>query len=326
VKGEKTMAKLVTGGNGYIGSETVRQLVNLGEQVVVFDINIVNSRIEDLEEKVKVVRGDLGNFNEVLNLFKDNDIDTVYHMGSILNWMSELNPWASFRTNILGAYHVFEACRLFGTPKIMYASTMGTFGLGAEEVVSDTTLQRPTSFYGVSKLCGEGLGRWYASKFGLDFRSVRYKNMIGPNVRTFGHWAPPMIEDAILGKPNVCQFAAPDSAASWIYISDAAKAAIDIVDAPKEKIQMMIYNVAGIPNAISARETENILKKCYPGFTVEYKTSTDPRRMARDVKVFDDSCARREWGWDPVYKTHEAIIKQFEKDLKEHPGRYGLAK
>jgi nucleoside-diphosphate-sugar epimerase len=309
------MAKLVTGGTGYIGSETVRQLVNHGEEVVVFDINIVSYRIEDVEKQVKVVRGDVGNFNEVLNTFKDNKIDTVFHMGSMLNWASELNPWAFFRTNVLGTYHVFEACRLFGTSKIMYASSMGTFGLGAEPVVSDSTLQRPTSFYGVGKLYGEGLGRCYANKFGLDFRAIRYKNMVGPNVRSFGHWAPPMIEDAISGKPNICQFATQASAASWIYVDDAAKAAIDIVNAPKENIKTMIYNVAGIPTAISAQETENILRKLYPGFTVEYKTSKDPRRMPQNVRVFDDSCARREWGWSPVYATHEAIIK-----------RYGLAK
>ena len=320
------MAKLVTGGTGYVGAETVRQLVNRGERVVAFDINIVNYRIEDVEKKVKVVRGDLGNFNEVLNLFKDNKIDAVYHMGSMLSWMSELNPWASFRSNVLGTYHVLEACRLFGLPKIMFTSTLGTFGLGMEGVVSDTTLQRPTILYGAGKLYGEGLGRWYASKFGLDFRSVRYAQMIGPNVRTPGHWGPPMIEDAILGKPNICEFGTPDSVGSWIYVTDAAKAAVDILDAPKEKIQMMNYNVAGIPPVITARETEAILKKRYPGFKVEYKMSPDPRRMARGMEVFDDSYARREWGWSPVYNTSEAVIERFEKDVKEHPRRYGLAK
>jgi threonine 3-dehydrogenase len=247
-------------------------------------------------------------------------------MGSMLSWMSELNPWASFRANVLGTYHVLEACRLFGIPKVMFTSTLGTFGLGMEEVVSDTTLQRPTMLYGTGKLYCEGLGRWYAGKFGLDFRSVRYAHMIGPNVRTPGHWAPPMIEDAILGKQNICRFATPDSVGSWIYFTDAAKAAVDILDAPKEKIRMMNYNVAGIPPVISAKETEAILKKRYPGFTVEYKMSTDPRRMAQGMAVFDDSCARREWSWSPVYTTPEAIIEQFEKDVKEHPRRYGLAK
>ena len=320
------MAKLVTGGTGYVGSETVRQLVNRGERVVAFDINIVTYRIEDVEKKVKVVRGDLGNFNEVLNLFKDNRIDAVYHMGSMLSWMSELSPWASFRSNVLGTYHVLEACRLFGISKIMFTSTLGTFGLGMEEVVSDTTLQRPTLLYGAGKLYGEGLGRWYTSKFGLDFRSVRYAHMIGPNVRTPGHWAPPMIEDAILGKRNICQYATPDSVGSWIYVTDAAKAAVDILDAPKEKIQMMNYNVAGIPPVISARETAAILKKRFPGFKVEYKRSPDPRRRVQGMAVFDDSYARREWGWSPVYTTPEGVIERFERDVQEHPRRYGLAR
>jgi len=88
--------------------------------------------------------------------------------------------------------------------------------------------------------------------------------MIGPNVRTPGHWAPPMIEDAILGKRNICQYATPDSVGSWIYVTDAAKAAVDILDAPKEKIQMMNYNVAGIPPVISARETAASSRNAFP--------------------------------------------------------------
>jgi threonine 3-dehydrogenase len=324
------MAKLVTGGTGYVGAETVRQLVNRGEEVVAFDIAPNTYRIEDVEKKVKFVRGDLGNFSEVLNVVKDNKIDAIYHMGSLLSWMSELNPWASFRANVLGTYHVLEAARIFGVTKMMFTSTLGTFGLGMEGAISDTTLQRPTMLYGCGKLYGEGLGRWYANKFGLDFRSVRYAHMIGPNVRTPGHWAPPMIEDAIMGKTNVCQYATPNSVGSWIYVTDAAKAAVDILDAPKAKIQMMNYNVAGIPPVISAKEVEALLKKKYPDFTVEYKMAADPRRNPRNVMggwtAFDDSYARKEWGWSPKFGTPEAVIEQFAKDVKEHPKRYGLTK
>ena len=325
------MAKLVTGGTGYIGSEAVRQLVNRGEEVVVFDVVINRYRIEDLEKKLKIVRGDVGNFSEVLNLFRENQFDAVYHMGSILSYAAELNPWAAFRTNILGTFHVLEAARLFGMPKVMFTSTNGTYGLGIGEVIDDWTLQRPLGFYGVGKLYGEGLGRWYSSKFGLDFRSVRYPSMIGPNVHTPGHWGPPMIEDAILGKPNTCQYGNPDSAGSWIYLSDAAKSAIDLLDAPKEKIQTMNYNVAGIPEVVSAKETEAYLRKRYPGFQVTYQA--DPvlvamgsrRRMKSPVKVFSDSYARKEWGWQPNFTTLEAIVAQFEKDLKSNPRRYGLS-
>jgi threonine 3-dehydrogenase len=323
------MAKLVTGGTGYVGAECVRQLVNRGEEVIALDIAPNLYRLDDVERKIKFVRGDLANFNEVLNVVKDNKIDAIYHMGSMLSWMSELNPWASFQANVMGTYHVLEAARLFGVPKMMFTSTLGTHGLGMKGVVSDMSLQRPTIIYGAGKLYGEGLGRWYANKFGLDFRSVRYAHMIGPNVRTPGHWAPPMIEDAIMGKPNDVQYGTAESTISMIYVTDAAKAAVDILDAPKEKIQMMNYNVAGIPPVISAKEVEIILKKKYPGFQVNYKLDPATARIYGGMgvmTVFDDSYARKEWGWSPKLATPEAIIEQFAKDAKEHPKRYGLVK
>ena len=160
------MAKLVTGGTGYIGSELARQLVNRGQEVVVFDIAANAYRIEDIASKIRFIQGDLADFHDVLNLVKDNKFDAIYHLGSWLTYMSELNPWASIRSNVIGTYNVFEAARLFGVPKVMFTSTLGTYGLGGQGVLSDTTLQRPTSIYGSGKLYGEGLGRWYAEKFG----------------------------------------------------------------------------------------------------------------------------------------------------------------
>jgi threonine 3-dehydrogenase len=322
------MAKLVTGGTGYIGAETVRKLVNRGEEVIVFDIAISRYRIEDIEDKVKIVRGDLGNFSEVINLVKGNNIDTIYHMGSMLTYMAELDPWAAFRANILGTYHIFEAARLFNVPKVMFTSTLGTFGLGVQGTISDISLQRPTTFYGSGKLYCESLGRWYSKKFGLDFRSVRYAHMIGPNVRTPGHWAPPMIEDAIMGKStHNCIYGGPETTVSMIYVDDAAKAAVDIMDAPREKVKMMNYNVADIPDVISAKEVEAYLKTHYPLFNVNYEkdpvtgiTHHRPGLMTR----FDDSYARKEWGWSPIYTNLETIVNQFQKDVKGHPKRYGL--
>lgn len=321
------MAKLITGGTGYIGAELAHILVDRGEEVILFDIAINRYRIEDIKNKVKLVCGDLGNFSEVFNVVKDNNITEIYHTGSMLTYMSELNPWASFRSNVIGSYNVLEAARMFGVEKMMFTSTLGTFGLQIDEVISDVTIQRPLSIYGCGKLYIESLGRFYRNKFGFDFRSIRYAHMIGPNVRTPGHWEPPMIEDAILGKPNECIYATPESVISMIYVRDAARAADMVLQAPKENIKMMNYNVAGIPAVISAKEVEIALTKRFPKTKVTYKLDpflqTLHRRYAV-MKVFDDSYARKEWGWKPQYATLEAIIDIFEKDMKEHPRRYGL--
>ena len=322
------MAKLITGGAGYIGAELTHILANRGEEVVLFDIAINRYRIEDIESKVKVVPGDLGNFSEVLNVVKDNKITEIYHTGSMLTYMSELNPWASFRSNVIGSYNVLEAARLFGVKRMMFTSTMATFGLLADEVITDISIQRPFTIYGCGKLYIEGLGRFYRNKFGLDFRSIRFAHMIAPNVRTPGHWAPPMIEDAILGKPHECIYGTPESTISMIYVRDAARAADMILQAPRENIEMVNYNVAGIPAFISAQELETVLKRRFPKAKVTYKLEpflqTLHRRRAV-FKVFDDSYARKEWGWKPEYATVETIIDIFEKDMKEYPRRYGLA-
>ncbi len=326
------MTKLITGGTGYIGAELAHILADRGEEVVLFDIAINRYRIEDIESKLKVVRGDLSNFSEVFNVVKDNNITEIYHIGSMLTYMSELNPWASFRSNVIGSYNVLEAARLFGVEKMMFTSTIGTFGLQMDEVLTDITVQRPLGIYGCGKLYIEGLGRYYRNKFGLDFRSIRYAQMVGPNVHTPGHWAPPMIEDTILGKPNECIYGTPESTISMIYVKDAARAADMALQAPKENIEMLNYNVAGIPDVISARELETILIKRFPKTKVTYKLDPILQRTRQRQrggfgawKVFDDSYARKEWGWKPQYVTIEAIIDRFEKDMKEHPKRYGLA-
>jgi nucleoside-diphosphate-sugar epimerase len=319
------MAKLITGGTGYIGAELAHILVGRGEEVVLFDVAIAEYRIEDIKNKVKVVRGDVSNWFEVANVIKDNKITEIYHMGALLSLVSESNPWASFRVNIIGTYNVLEAARLFDVEKMMFTSSMGTYGLGITELVDDLTIQRPTNLYGCGKLYCEGLGRWYMDKFGIDFRSVRYPSTCGPNVRTPGHWVPGMIQDAIMGRPHECIYAsAGDLGAPIIYVTDAARAADMILQAPKDKIKMVNYCVSGIPDALSVNELETALKRRYPKAGITYRAPVGGLPVSV-LKRFDDSYARNEWGWKPLYDTPEAIIDKFEKDIRERPRFFGLA-
>jgi nucleoside-diphosphate-sugar epimerase len=318
------MAKLITGGTGYIAAELAHILVERGEEVILFDVFINEYRVEDIKNKVRIVRGDLANFPEVANVVKDNRITEIYHMGGLLTVVSEGNPWASFRANVIGTYNVLEAARLFSVKKMMFTSSIGTYGLGIGEVIDDLTIQRPTNFYGVGKLYCEGLGRWYMNKFGMDFRSIRYPATVGPNVRTPGHWMPPMIEDAIAGRPHECIYApAGDPGMPIIYLTDAARAADMVLQAPKEQIKMVNYCVSGIPDAVSVNDMETILKKRYPKTSISYQKPLGEIRVGGVIK-FDDSCARNEWGWKPLYTTSEAVVERFEKDMRDHPRRFGL--
>jgi nucleoside-diphosphate-sugar epimerase len=319
------MTKLITGGTGYVGAELAHILAERGEDVVLFDVVINDYRIEDIKNKVKIVRGDLSNFSEVANVVKDYRITEIYHMGGLLTLVSDANPWASFHVNVIGTYNVLEAARLFSVKKLMFTSSIGTYGLCISEVIDDLTIQRPTNFYGVGKLYCEGLGRWYMSKFGLDFRSIRYPAVVGPNIRTPGHWMPPMIEDAVLGRPHECIYApAGDPGMPIIYLADAARAADVVLQAPKEQIKMVNYCVSGVQNSVSVNDMETILKKRYPKTDIRYRNTSGEIRVGL-IKKFDDSYARKEWGWKPLCTTPEAVVERFERDMKENPRRFGLA-
>jgi nucleoside-diphosphate-sugar epimerase len=109
-----------------------------------------------------------------------------------------------------------------------------------------------------------------------------------------------------------------------IYVRDAAKAVAMILQAPKDDIAMINYNVAGIQAFITAKELESILKSRFPKTEVTYKSEMQAQSVAyltrlRPLKAFDDSYARKEWGWKPQYDTPEAIIDIFEQDLKKRP-------
>ena len=321
------MANLITGGTGVIGAELAHILVGREEETVLFDIAINLERINDIKDKVKVVQGDLSNWSEVCNVVNSNKITNIYHLGSMLNVMSEDNPWGSFQTNVIGTCNVLEAARLFDVEKIMFTSSMATYDLEAGTEITDTTIQRPTTIYGVGKLYSEGLGRFYRTKFGLDFRSIRYPGVIGPGVRTPGHWGEPMIENAVLGKPYEC-FVVEDSAIPMMFFKDAARAADRVLQAPKENIKMVNYNVAGCISAITAKELEQAIKRRIPDAVVIYKISPGimekPKIFSR-IRVWDDSYAKKEWGWKPAYPTIDDIVFAFIEEIKTHPNRYGLA-
>ncbi len=313
------MPRLITGGTGYIAAQLAHLLVAEGEHPVLFDVSPNRSAIADVEKAVTIVRGDLGSYAEVLNAVKSNGITEIYHLGSMLTGASEENPWAAFHANVIGTYNVLEAARIFGVKKIMFTSTLGTYGIGFGDVIDDETLQRPITMYGCGKLYGEGLGRFYNKKFGLDFRSVRFAYMIGWGVRTPNHWAPPMIEDAVLGRNHECIYATPETAVSMIHVRDAALACKMVLEGPAGNIKTMNYNVTGVPQHVSARDMEGLLRRRYPGFKVSYRTAPLPgvleqNRMYGRVKRFDDSRARDEWGWKPQYGTVEGIVEAMEKE------------
>ena len=214
-----------------------------------------------------------------------------------------------------------EAARLFEVKRVMFTSSIASFGLEIGEMVTDTTIQRPTVMYGIGKLYCEGLGRFYRNKYGIDFRSIRYPAVVGPSVKTPGQWVPPMIEDAVLGKPHD-SLVTEDTGTWMMSLGDAARAAYMVLQAPKENIKMVNYNVTGPNYAVSAREIGEAIKKYIPDAVIRFKQGqSDAGAHSGHHGRFDDSYARREWGWKPEHSTVDQIVEAFIKDMRAHPHR-----
>jgi threonine 3-dehydrogenase len=309
------MTELVTGGTGLVGREVGRQLIERGEDVVLFDISPREKLWADIRDKVKFVRGDLSNWSSVLNAVKDCKPESIFHMGSMLSVPSNADPWSAYRVNANGMMHVLEAARLFDVGKVIFTSSQAAVMCPeVTDVITDFTLQRPRIMYGVTKVFAELLGRFYNTKFGLDFRAVRYDSIIGPGVKTMGvvQCFPWSIEHALKNE-QFDMWVPEESGMGVTYFKDAARAVIDLHDAPKENIKTMVYNTKGI--SLTAREFVDAVRKHLPEAKIGFKPDPEiAKMMGKGIPEVDDSRAREEWGWHINYPLDEMIddyVKEF---------------
>src|SRR4030067_616368 len=174
------MAKLITGGLGFIGVYLAHALLQKGEEFVLFDIVGFSPIIKKIKDKVKIVQGDLASWAEVMEVVKHYEIDGIYHTGALLSASAEEKPITAYHVNAGGTFNVLEAARLFKVKRVIYLSTIASYGLGISDIVNEDTIQMPISMYGVTKVFSERLGEYYYRKFGVDFRGGRLPSVIGP--------------------------------------------------------------------------------------------------------------------------------------------------
>jgi len=319
------MATLITGGSGFIGAEVVRTLLNMGKKnVVIFDVDPSTKRLDDVANQVELIRGDVGNFSHVLSIVKSLRPTAIYHLGGMLSLASDLDPPGAIHSNVLGTSHILEAARLFDVSQVLYSSTIGTYGLDIRErIISDYTLQRPEFFYGATKVFCEHMGLFYRRKYGLDFRGVRYPSVVGPGVKTpgvvqFTSW---VIEESAYGKTYTV-YVKPETRCPIIYFKDAARAIIELGEAPIEDIRMVNYLVAGVTPVASAEELVEMVKEKISTAQIDFKPDLEIQKILDKLSYpIDDRVAKEEWNWKPKY-NQEKLIDDFLEEIKTHPTRY----
>jgi threonine 3-dehydrogenase len=319
------MTTLITGGAGLIGSCLARLLIEAGERPVLFDIAPVQGPLLELADRFVFEPGSLAHLAVIMDCLERHGIDRVFHLGGLLSLPSENNPAAAFEANVIGTSNILEAARIKRLKQVIYGSTIATYSQDIQgEAIDDRTIQRPSTFYGVTKVFGENLGRYYHRRYGLDFRGLRLPSIIGPGAKSahmsiYNCWA---IEYPLRGRPYVLK-CDPETRCPTLYYRDAALALTRLATAALERIVTRVYNIAGITPPFSARELVEVVERRIPGARLSFQPDpvvVDLLRELGSLKIRDDRAAA-EWGWRISYPLAE-LVEDFIAEVDRHPAYY----
>lgn len=309
---------LVTGALGQIGSELVAALrKKYGAQ------NVVASDVKDLaqvaEEFYPYEKLNVLDKNDLAQVVKKHNINTIHHLAAILSAAGEKNPQLCFDVNIIGLYNVLEVARELGVAQIVCPSSIAVFG---PETPRDNTPQQtvilPKTIYGVSKAAGELICDYYVAKYKMDIRGLRYPGLISYKTLPGGgttDYAVEIFYEAIKHKKYTC-FLEANTVLPMMYMPDAIRGTIDLGEADFSKLKNHSnFNFAAI--SFSCAEIASEIKKHIPEFTIDYKPDFRQAIANSWPKSIDDSASRTQWGWKPEYDLAKMTTDMLENLKKK---------
>jgi len=310
---------LVTGATGQIGSElTLALREGYGNENVVA-AGHKRKPSEELLNSGPFEIIDCGTISTVEKVVKKYKIDAIYHLAAILSAVAEAKPKLAWDVNINGLCNILDVAREHGCA-VFTPSSIGAFGPDTpKDNTPQDTLQRPNTMYGVTKVAGELLCDYYNKKFGVDTRGVRFPGIISYVTLPGGGTTDYSVEifyEALKHRRYTC-YLKPDTYMDMMYMPDAIKAAIDIMEAdPKKLLHRNAFNVTAM--SFAPEKIANEIKRYIPDFVIEY--NIDPVRQAIAdswPNKMDDSAAREEWGWKPSYGLASMTKDMLEKLSKK---------
>ncbi|MEX6686615.1 NAD-dependent epimerase/dehydratase family protein [Danxiaibacter flavus] len=305
---------LVIGASGQIGVE-----LTLALRKIYGNNNVVAS---DLREENELLKGtgpyvslDVMN-KEMLHVqvIRQN-ITQIYLLAAILSATGEKNPNLAWHLNMQSLLNVLDIAREEHLHKVYWPSSIAVFGpTSPKQYCPQQTVIEPITVYGISKYAGEFWCNYYNQRYGVDVRSLRYPGLISYKSAPGGgttDYAVEIYHEALEEKKYEC-FLKEDTYLPMMYMPDAIKATIDLMEAPAEKISIRTsYNLSAM--SFSPKEIATAIQQHIPDFQIDYKP--DYRQAIADSwpQSIDDSVARNDWGW-----SHEYDLERMTKDMLEN--------
>jgi nucleoside-diphosphate-sugar epimerase len=306
---------LIIGANGQIGSELVTALAEQHGAANVLATDIGTSNVYGAARYAQL---DVLDKARLMSLVEEEGVTQVYQLAALLSATGEQAPLKAWTLNMDGLLNILEVARERGEAgkplKVFWPSSIAAFGPNTpSENTPQYTVMDPTTIYGISKLAGERLCEYYHTKYGVDVRSIRYPGIISFKSPPGGgttDYAIAIFHSALKGETYEC-FLGPETTLPMIYMPDAIRATIELMDAPAGQVKIRSsYNVAGV--SFNPRELAASIQKAVPGFEIAYKP--DSRQQIADSwpKSLDDSRASADWGWKARVGIEEMVASMLE--------------
>ncbi|HEU68692.1 MAG TPA: NAD-dependent epimerase/dehydratase family protein [Candidatus Acetothermia bacterium] len=303
------MRILVTGATGQIGSELTLELRRHHRDDVVA-AGHRRPAADKLAASGPFVRLDVTDRAALERVVREHRIEAIYHLAAVLSATGEQDPPRAWEVNVNGLYNVLEIARHRGLAQVFYPSSIAVFGPRTpRDATPQDTILSPTTIYGVTKVAGELLCDYYARRYGLDVRGLRYPGIISSETPPGGGTTDYAVEIfyAAVEKRSYTCFVREDTALPMMFMPDCLRAAIELMAAPNGNLRYRTYNITAM--SFTAGEVAAEIRKHIPEFRVRYQP--DFRQEIADSwpRSIDDSAARSDWGWKPVYGLKETTAE-----------------
>jgi nucleoside-diphosphate-sugar epimerase len=289
---------LVIGASGQIGVELTLALRKIygNANVIASDLREQNPLLEGTGPYVSL---DVMN-KEMLHVqVIRQGITQIYLLAAILSATGEKNPNLAWSLNMTSLLNVLDIAREENIQKVYWPSSIAVFGpTSPKQNCPQQTIIEPTTVYGISKYAGEFWCNYYHQRFGVDVRSLRYPGLISYKSLPGGGTTDYAVEifHAAKDKEEYECFLHEDTYLPMMYMPDAIRATIELMEAPSEKIKVRTsYNVAAM--SFSPKEIYHEIKKHEPDFNILYKPDSRQNIANSWPQSIDDSVARQDWEW-----------------------------
>jgi nucleoside-diphosphate-sugar epimerase len=293
---------LIIGSSGQIGLELTDALRKIygDDRVIASDVK------KSPQEKGLYVHLDALDFNAIARTIDQYKVRQVYLLAALLSATAEQKPKLGWKLNMESLFNVLDLA-VEKKLKVYWPSSIAAFGpTTPKQNTPQTTIMEPVSVYGISKLAGERWCEYYHLKHGVDVRSLRYPGLISYKSPPGGgttDYAIHIFHEALKQGSYVC-FLDANTMLPMMYMPDAIRATIELMEAPSEKIKIRSsYNIAAF--SFTPQMLADEIRKHIPGFKISY--APDFRQQLADSwpQSIDDTVARTHWNWNHKYNLSD---------------------